>query len=164
MRVHVTEPRQQSLFSEEELPPNLQPWEIAAASDRLLAEVVFDRPLTTVYHYLVPDDLRELIGAGQRIQAPFGRGDKPTIGYCVGLSTTIPTGKTLKTLTSLLDREPLVDARMLELTRWIANRYLCGWGQVLNSIVPAGVKSKAGTREVTFFALSPLIRPRPSME
>jgi primosomal protein N' (replication factor Y) len=148
------------LFSEEELPPNLQAWEIAAASDRLLAGVVFNRPLTTVYHYLVPDALRDVLGVGQRIEAPFGRGNKPTVGYCVGLSTTVPAGKALKTLTSVLDREPLIDARMLELTHWIADRYLCGWGQVLESIVPAGVKSKAGTREVTYFAVSPALLPR----
>lgn len=147
--------RQTSLFSEEELPPNLQPWEIAAAADCLLADVVINRPLTTVFQYLIPTELRDLIGPGQRVEAPFGRGNKPTIGFCVGLSTGMPTGKTLKSLTAVLDREPLIDGRMLELTRWIADRYLCGWGQVLESIVPAGVKSRAGTREITFFALSP---------
>jgi len=33
-------------------------------------------------------------------------------------------------------------------TRWIADRYLCAWGQVLETVVPAGVKNRAGTREV----------------
>jgi len=153
----VTNPRQTSLFSEADLPPNPLAWEVAAEADRLLAEVVFNRPLTTVYHYLVPNDLRELIGPGRRVQVPFGRGNQPTNGFCVGLSTQIPTGKALKTVTAVLDREALIDARMLELTRWIADRYLCGWGQVLESIIPAGVKSKAGSREVTFFALAPTL-------
>ncbi len=151
----MTDPRQTSLFSEAELPPNLLPWEIAAGEDRLLAEVVFNRPLTTIFQYLVPNELRELIGPGQRVQVPFGRGDKLTIGFCVGLTTTFPPGRTIKTIAALMDREALLDARMLELTRWIADRYLCGWGQVLESIIPRGVKSKAGTREVTFFALAP---------
>jgi len=156
----VSDTRQQNLFTEDELPANLQSWELAAAADRLIADVVFNRPLTTVFQYLVPNELREMIGPGQRIEAPFGRGNKPTIGFCVGLSTVLPAGKTLKAISSVLDREPLIDARMLELTRWIADRYLCGWGQVLECIVPAGVKSKAGTREVTFFALSPTLIPR----
>lgn len=151
----MSQSRQQNLFSEEELPPNLLAWEVAAAADCLLAEVVFNRPLTTVFHYLVPNDLRDIIGPGQRVEVPFGRGNKPTTAFCVGLTMERPEGRTLKPLTSVLDREPLVDGRMLELTRWIADRYLCGWGQVLESIVPAGVKSKAGTREVTFFAISP---------
>ncbi len=156
----MSDTRQPSLFTEEELPPNLQAWEVAAAADRLIADVVFNRPLTTVFQYLVPNELREMIGPGQRIDAPFGRGNKPTTGFCIGLTTELPVGRSLKSLSSVLDREPLVDARMLELTHWIADRYLCGWGQVLESIVPAGVKSKAGTREVTFFALSPSLIPR----
>ncbi|MBC8113865.1 MAG: hypothetical protein H7062_05785, partial [Candidatus Saccharimonas sp.] len=156
----MTNPRQTSLFSEADLPPNPLAWEVAAESDRLLAEVVINRPLTTVYHYLVPNDLRELIGPGRRVQVPFGRGNQSVNGFCVGLSTQIPTGKALKTITAVLDREALIDARMLELTRWIADRYLCGWGQVLESIIPAGVKSKAGSREVTFFALSPELREK----
>ncbi|MEK6260037.1 MAG: primosomal protein N' [Planctomycetota bacterium] len=150
----MTNSRQTSLFSEADLPPNPLSWEVAAEADRLLAEVVFNRPLTTIYHYLVPNDLREMIGPGRRVQVPFGRGNQSINGFCVGLSTQIPTGKALKTITAVLDREALIDARMLELTRWIADRYLCGWGQVLESIIPAGVKSKAGTREVTFFQLT----------
>ena len=154
----VTDSRQPSLFTEAELPPNLLPWEIAAGEDRLLAEVVFNRPLTTIFQYLVPNELREMIGPGQRVQVPFGRGDKLTIGFCVGLTTQFPQGRAIKTLAALIDREALLDARMLELTRWIAERYLCGWGQVLESIIPRGVKSKAGTREVTFFGLAPVLR------
>lgn len=156
----MNRPRQHSLFTEDELPQNLEAWEIAASNDRLVADVVFNRPLTTVYQYFVPDGLREIIGPGQRIQAPFGRGGKPTIGYCVGLGTTVPSGLTLKTLESVLDREALIDERMLSLTRWIADRYLCGWGQVLECVIPKGVKTNAGTRDVTTFALSDSLREK----
>lgn len=150
----MARPQQQNLFADDELPENLAAWEVAAQNDRLLAEVVFNRPLTTVYHYVVPDALRELIGPGKRIEAPFGRGNKLTTGFCVGLSTEVPAGRALKSLTAVLDREPLADAKLLELTRWIADRYLCGWGQVLESVIPAGVKSRAGTRDLTFFELA----------
>jgi len=151
MRTDTTQP---SLFSSAELPANLQPWEIAAAGDLLAAEVVFALPLDTPYHYLVPDALRPMIQPGQRVEAPFGASNKPTIGYCVGVTTKPSTSKRLKTLTAILDREPLVTAGMLDLTKWIADRYLAGWGQVLSSIIPAGVKSKAGERELTFFQLA----------
>ena len=57
----------------------------------------------------------------------------------------------MKTIDSLVDREPLLSANMLKLTRWIADYYLCSWGQVLDSVVPAGVKQNAGTRVVTAF-------------
>jgi primosomal protein N' (replication factor Y) len=156
----LTTARQNQLFSEADLPANLEAWEVAASADRLVADVVFNRPMTTVYQYLVPDGLRDLIGPGQRVQAPFGRGDSSINGYCVGLGTTLPVGKALKTLQAVLDREALIDPQMLSLTRWIADRYLCGWGQVLETVIPKGVKTKAGTREVTFFTLSPSLRTR----
>ncbi len=158
MNLALNRPRQNSLFSDDELPPNLEAWEVAASVDRLVADVVFNRPLTTVYQYLVPDGLRDLIGPGQRVQAPFGRGDKTTQGYCVGLGTTLPSGRTLKTLESVLDREALIDTQMLSLTRWIADRYLCGWGQVLETVIPKGVKTNAGTRNVTSFTLGESLR------
>lgn len=127
------------------------PWEAAEQADRLIAAVVFHRPLESVYHYLVPDELREMIGPGQRVRAPFGRGDRKTVGYCVGLSHTAPTRRRLKSIAELLDREPLLSVEMLELTQWIAERYLCSWGQVLDSVVPAGVRKQAGTRMITCY-------------
>ena len=156
----MNRPRQHSLFAEDELPPNLEAWEVAASSDRLIADVVFNRPLTTIYQYIVPDGLRDVIGPGQRIQAPFGRGSKTIDGYCVGLGTTLPSGRTLKTLEAVLDREALIDSRMLALTRWIADRYLCGWGQVLESVIPKGVKTNAGTRDVTSFTIGDAVREK----
>ena len=35
---------------------------------------------------------------------------------------------------------------MLRLTEWMADYYLCPWGQVLEAVVPAGVRWQAGTR------------------
>lgn len=154
----MNRPRQNQLFSEDELPANLEAWEVAASVDQLIADVVFNRPLTTIYQYIVPEGLRDLIGPGQRVQVPFGRGDKLTDGYCVGLQTTLPAGRTLKSLATVIDREPLIDGRMLALTRWIADRYLCGWGQVLETVIPKGVKTNAGTRDITFYVLADRVR------
>ena len=49
---------------------------------------------------------------------------------------------------------------MLELTRWIAERYLCPWGVVLQSVVPAGVKKQAGTRMITCYQIAPDVEKR----
>ncbi len=142
--------RQQNLF---EPPEKLAAWEIAAAQDRTVAEVVFNRPLPTPFSYEVPDALREMIMPGQRVKAPFGRGDRTLVGFCVRVRQGQESDRRLKALDSILDRDPLVDSNMLRLTEWIAERYLCGWGQVLQTVVPAGVKNKAGTRLVTELSL-----------
>ncbi len=126
-----------------------------------MAAIVINRPVDTVFHYLVPQELRDLIQPGQRVRVPFGKGDQPTVGYCVDVTSTAPTSKRLKTILEILDREPLLSQPMLELTRWIGERYLCSWGQVLESVVPAGVKKQAGTREIVCYEAAPELQNGP---
>lgn len=140
--------------------PALEPWEAAAEADRLVADVVLNRPVETVFHYLVPDELRDRIRPGLRVKVPFGRGDRPTVGYCVGVNSGLSISRTLKSIASLMDREPLLSQEMLDLTRWIAGRYLCAWGQVLDTVVPAGVKRQAGTRLITMYRPAEGVRER----
>ena len=120
----------------------------------LFAEIVFDRPLDHAYTYGVPEELRASLAVGKRVQAPFGRGDKATVGFCVGLSTKAPE-RAVKLLSRVLDDEPLLTDNLMRLTRWMADYYLCGWGQVLNAVVPAGAKERAGTRKTAFVEAVP---------
>jgi primosomal protein N' (replication factor Y) len=152
--------KQRNLFAAEPLEPELKPWDRAAAMDLWVARVVVNRPLETPFDYLVSDALREHLQPGMRVRVPFGGGQQRLVGYCVEVGPfndligpdRFKDGQPpkLKPLEAVLDREPLLSPRMLELTRWIAERYLCGWGQVLDSVVPAGVKKLAGTREILF--------------
>lgn len=140
--------KQSTLF---DLPPDPLPFELAADADRVVAGIVLARPLDTVYHYLIPEPLREIIKPGQRVRVPLGAGDTPTLGYCVEVGTSAPTSRRLKSVLEILDREPLIGAEMLSLTRWIGERYLASWGQVLETVIPAGVKKQSGTREIVCY-------------
>ena len=153
-------PKQRNLFAAEPLQPELKPWDRAAAADLWIARVVVNRPLDTPFDYLVADALRDRLKPGMRVRVPFGHGQQQLVGYCVEVgpfseligAERFKNGQPpkLKAIAAVLDREPLLSPRMLELTRWIAERYLCGWGQVLDSVVPAGVKKMSGTREILF--------------
>ncbi len=123
-------------------------WQQAAMEDVLVADVVFNLPLERPYTYLIPDPLRGRVQAGQRVKATLGRSNREVIGYCVGVRMAESNQRTYKPISELLDSEPLLNPQMLDLTRWIAERYLCGWGQVLDSVIPAGVRRKSGTREI----------------
>src|SRR5438132_4369324 len=124
------------------------------AAINLFAEIVFDRPLDHAYTYGVPETLRDQAAVGKRVLAPFGRGDRQTVGFCVGLTAEQPT-REVKRIVQVLDEEALLTDNLLRLTRWLADYYVCGWGQVLNAIVPAGVKDRAGTRSVLLVELIP---------
>ncbi len=137
---------QRDLFGEPE-PAPVQP-------AGLFAEVVFDRPLDHAYTYAVPEPLRASIAIGKRVLVPFGRGDRATAAYCVGLQNTAPN-RPVKEVQRVLDDEALLTPNLLRLTRWMADYYLCGWGQVLNAVIPAGAKERAGTRAAAFVEAVP---------
>ncbi len=57
-------------------------------------------------------------------------------------------------------RQGLLSASMLRLTRWMADHYLCPLGQVLEAVVPSGVRGWAGTREQVYLRVPTSITAR----
>jgi len=115
--------------------------------------VVFNRPLEQILTYRAPKRLSRIIQAGQRVRVPLGRGDRLTVGYCVTVDSRPPSNlepARIKEVVEVLDPLPLIDRKMLDLARWIADYYACAWGQALHAVVPAGVTKQAGTRIGTF--------------
>ncbi len=127
-----------------------------------IIRVAFESAADTEFDYFVPDELWP-VKTGQRIEAPFGRKNKPEVGFCV--ESDIPPeqsfitrgrGRELKKVTKVIDKEPLVDAQLMELARWISSYYVCPLGQVLAAVVPAAVKKGAGVRteQCAYLAIS----------
>src|SRR5207249_7688246 len=56
--VSASTQHQPNLFAGEDFSLDPTPWELAAEADQLAAEVVVNRPLDTVFSYLIPDPLR----------------------------------------------------------------------------------------------------------
>lgn len=139
---------QQSLFDR-----SPEPWELDEAAEQLAAEVVFPEPPHGPYDYRVPETLKGTLRAGQRVQVPLGKGDRLVVGYCTAVATKPVGSRPLKELRSIVDAEPLLSPPMLRLTEWMADYYLCPLGQVLQAVVPAGVRGQAGTREMTFLSV-----------
>jgi primosomal protein N' (replication factor Y) len=123
------------------------------------AGVVFNRPIDQVFTYHVPAKWRGRLRPGQRVRVPLGKGNQPVVGYCVRIDDELPGAVgPLKNVLDVLDDPPLIDAAMLELTRWLARYYACSWGQALDAVVPAGVKKAAGTTIGTFLTVSDELR------
>ncbi len=119
----------------------------SSAEPTLFAEIVFDRPLDHAYTYGVPESLRKRLVIGKRVLAPLDVATGKRLAFVLGRPTDKPA-RQIKEISQVLDDEALLTANLLRLTRWLADYYLCGWGQVLNAVVPAGVKDRAGTRSV----------------
>ena len=110
------------------------------------AEVALNIAVPGTFTYRVPDELREVVVPGRRVRVPFRR--KEVSGYCVALSDSTELERVLE-VAGVLDADPLVSGTMLELTRWIAEYYSCGWGQALAAAVPAGVRRDSDQRTET---------------
>jgi primosomal protein N' (replication factor Y) len=143
-------PQQQPLF---ELEP--APWEMDAAHEQLVATVVFTGSVENTFDYSVPDPLRGALEVGRRVRVPFGRSNRMITGYCVELKTQRQLTRRLKPLAEVVDQRTLLSGAMLGLTRWMAEHYLCSWAEALEAVLPAGVRSQAGTRRVTLLSLAP---------
>src|SRR5919199_3152573 len=102
-----------------------------------IAQVVVELPLETPLDYHIPPDLRTGCRIGQRVLVPLAK--RQVLGYIVGLAST-STVADLKELIEILDETPLLTPVLLQLTRWIAEYYLCPWGQVLKAAVPEGFR------------------------
>ena len=143
------EGRQQSLFDAEPAP-----WELDAADERTIATVVLPTGPAGPFDYTVPEEFcdpaspERLLEAGRRVRVPFGRGDRSVVGYCVETAIGAAAGRRLKAIAGVVDSQRLLSPAMIRLTRWMADYYLCPWGQVLEAVVPAGVRGMAGTRQV----------------
>src|SRR4051812_1272210 len=90
------------------------------------AGVVFNRPIDQVFSYRVPARLADAVRPGQRVRVPLGRRNEPAIGYCVRVEADAPDGldpDRVKEVIEALDAPPLIDAAMLDLTRWMAGYY-----------------------------------------
>ena len=106
----------------------------------------------TEFDYLVPDGLWP-IEVGRRVEVPFGRGNKPEVGFCVASDVaadeTIAKGGRrirLKRVARAVDEQPLLGPDLMELARWISEYYVCPLGQVLAAMVPGAVKRAAGVK------------------
>lgn len=141
-------PRQQSLFE-----PDPAPWELDDAAQQHVATVVFASGAGGEFDYLVPEGMSLAVGC--RVRVPLGRGNRNVVGYCVAVGFKAVGGRKLKAICEMLDQQALLSPSMLRVTRWMADYYLCPWGQVLEAVVPAGVRQKAGTRDVTLLSVAP---------
>ena len=128
-------------------------WEQDAAESVCAARIVLPSGLTRQLDYRVPDALREQIEAGRRVRVPLGRGNRSVVGYCVDVLPDAKPDRPLKEIEAVIDERRLLSDELLEITHWMADYYLCPWGQVLDSVIPAGVRSGAGTRMVTLLTV-----------
>jgi primosomal protein N' (replication factor Y) len=124
----------------------------------LYADLALNRPLREALTYGVPAELESRIAVGMRALVPLGGARE--VGVIVGLrrETAIEPRK-LRAVSRLLDAEPLLDADLLGLARWTAERWACSWGEALAALLPAPLKRERRGRRVVVAQALPAATP-----
>lgn len=100
------------------------------------AEIVFPTAVRQSFTYSIPPDLQQVIKPGVRVWVPLQR--RKAIGLVVHLHSKKPNFKT-RAIEQVLDTTPVMDEELLKLSEWISRFYYCGWGEVIQAALPAGL-------------------------
>ena len=95
------------------------------------ATFAIDKP----YSYLVPEGMN--LAPGQRVQLPFGRGNRRCEGIVLAVEPGIDPG--LKYVERALDEQPVLCATQLKLASFLRERYFCTFYDAARAMLPAGL-------------------------
>lgn len=107
------------------------------------AEVILPLALPTTYTYGIPEELLSRAQPGCRAEVVFGR-NKKYAGIIKSVTDQKPAYET-KLLLNILDDEPVVYPRQLQLWKWISEYYMCSEGEVMSAALPTHFKLSSET-------------------
>ena len=109
-----------------------------------IAEIIVDnkcKETDKIFNYFVPFNMS--VNIGHRVIIPFGRGNKKIAGYVIGFTEKIDFDRSkLKSIIKLAEPEPLIPAKIIELIKWMRNKYLCFYIEAIHAVLPANVRIK----------------------
>lgn len=109
----------------------------------MYASVIVDIPnkaVSKTFEYIVPDEMLGFVKIGHRVLVPFGA--RTIQGFVIALNETVnyDTSK-LKAIQKTLDVEPVLTKELIELAIHIADYYVDNYINVIETILPAALKS-----------------------
>ena len=107
----------------------------------LYCDVSLPVPMDQPFTYALPETLRHRVRPGSRIVAPFGA--RKLTGVILRCHDEPPPMATREAL-RLIDSEPVLDAELLALGRWIAGYYCAPLGEVLRGMLPLASEIRRG--------------------
>lgn len=109
----------------------------------MYAAVIVDIPnkaVSKIFEYRVPEDMVSYTNVGHRVLVPFG--PRVIQGFIVELKETVEFDtKKLKSIAKLLDIEPVLTEELIELSMHIADYYVDNYINVIETVLPAALKS-----------------------
>jgi len=107
--------------------------------------VILPLAIPKPYTYSVPEYLIPELGFGKRVEVEFGKSKRYT-ALVMEEHRNAPDGYRPKDILSVIDDEPIINEKQLQLWQWMADYYVCTLGEVMNAALPAHLKLASETR------------------
>ncbi|MBE8713630.1 replication restart helicase PriA [Sphingobacterium hungaricum] len=113
----------------------------------LFIEVILPLAIAKTYTYRVPQDLNSRIQVGVRVIVQFGR-NKIYSAIVRSIQKEAPQKYEAKYILDVVDDQPIVLPKQLELWDWMASYYMCYLGEIMQAALPAALKMASETKIV----------------
>lgn len=110
----------------------------------MFAKVIIDVPAkqtNRAFDYVIPSELEQWIEVGSRVGVPFG--PRNVQGFVVDIHTKPGMDpKRIKPIKQVLDAMPPLTQELVELGKWMSEKYLCYEVVALQAMLPGALKAK----------------------
>jgi len=103
------------------------------------ARVLIDGPSELVFDYAIPEGMNAQ--AGCRVNIPLR--NRSSTGTILDITEEMPTKFTLRPIETLIDPEPLITPRLMELGKWMADYYGTPMELVMRALIPESVRQES---------------------
>lgn len=124
----------------------------------MYADIIVDithEKLDKVFQYRVPSHMEGVLSVGMEVVVPFGRGNRQTKGYVIGLSDICNYDEAkVKEITSLSRGGIAIEGKLVALAAWMKEQYGGTMIQSLKTVLPIKQKEKAKVKKRVRLLLS----------
>ncbi len=103
---------------------------------------VSNKNVDRIFTYRIPEKL-SYVKLGMRVYVPFGAGNRKYEGYIIGFCNEVNFDKNkIKDILSIPDKYPVFSETMIELAKWMREKYYSNLSDCLKCIMPSIVHEK----------------------
>ena len=106
----------------------------------MFADIIVDikhEKLDRIFQYRIPEWLKEELNVGMEVVIPFGKGNRQTKGYVVGISETCDYDLSkVKEIEDISRNSVEIEAKLIALAAWMKSNYGGTMLQSLKTVLP----------------------------
>ena len=106
----------------------------------MYAKVIVDithEKLDKVFEYSIPSELEGVLKIGMEVIVPFGKGNRETNGYVIGITDTCEyEAEKVKSILRLAEKRLAIEGKLVALAGWMKEHYGGTMIQSLKTVLP----------------------------